>query len=106
MEYILGREGSSTGNDGAAGRVGTGRSPDLIEFPHKRGTAHAVDRTVHAAPTAELRICRIHDRIHANVGDVADHQPQCLSVREFGVHARYSKGWTAGKHSCCSISMA
>ena len=60
---------------------------DFIQLAHDAGAAGAMDCAIHATAAAQAGIRGVDDGVHADLGDVADHQTEFLSVREIDLHA-------------------
>src|SRR5579871_3904252 len=88
MKYILCRQGARSGNHGASGRARAGSLTNFAELPHDRRSCGAVDGSVNATTAAQLRISSVYDRVHPNSRDVAQYQPQLLTVPELNFHGR------------------
>jgi len=87
VENVLRRKRAGSGSHRSAGWA-TARTPaNCIQFAHDGWPSGAMNRPIYSASAAQPCVRGVDDRIHADLGDVADHQAELLSFREIDLHA-------------------
>src|SRR6202042_2549988 len=83
---VLRRKCAGSGDHCAASWATAGACANFVQLAHDGRAARAMNRSIHSASAPQARVGGVDDRVHRDLGDVADEQAELLSVREIDLH--------------------